>query len=376
MPSPTRWLIGCLVLLLTGCSPTPSQQTATDASPVPPAPVATPMTADQLAGQRVVYSYQGLTPPEPLLTAIRSGRAAGVIFFGPNTADPEQFRQAVAELRQAQQQSPVHHPLLLMTDQEGGLVRRLPGAPELSARAIGTGPDPVAAAGLAGHDAGENLVAAGLNVNLAPVLDVYQQPGNFIDQSERSFSQDPAVVSAVGRAFVTGQQQTGVAATAKHFPGLGTAPAGANTDEGPVTLTASREQLATVDETPYPAVIEAGVDLVMLSWAVYPALDPARPAGLSATVVGGELRGRLGFQGVTITDALEAGALHDYGDAGARAVTAASAGMDLLLCSAQDPEQGADATTALADALTTGRLDRTAFTAAVDRITALRGRLH
>ncbi|PYC87392.1 beta-N-acetylhexosaminidase [Streptomyces tateyamensis] len=378
MPPRTRWLLSALVLLLAACGPTVPVRNAADASPVPgslPGPQTPPLTDDQLAGQRVVYSYKGSTPPEPLLTAIRTGRAAGVIFFGSNTADPERFRQAVAALRQAQLQSPVHQPLLLMTDQEGGSVRRLPGAPELSARALGAQPDAVAAAQRAGQEAGANLAAAGLNVNLAPVLDVYRDPGNFIDKPQRSFGQDPALVAALGQAFVTGQHASGVAGTAKHFPGLGTAPAKADTDLGPVTLPAGQEELSAVDEAPYAAALVADVDLVMVSWAVYPALDPSRPAGLSPTVVGGELRDRLGFHGVTVTDALEAGALKAYGDTGERAVAAAAAGMDLILCSAQDPAQGADATATLSDALDSGRLDRASFLSAVDRITTLRARL-
>jgi beta-N-acetylhexosaminidase len=207
------------------------------------------------------------------------------------------------------------------------------------------------------------------------VLDVSHQAGDFIDRTERSYGPDPASVAALGQAFITAQQQHRVAATAKHFPGLGTAETGANTDAGPVTLPASRSRLSEVDEAPYPAAIGAGVDLVMVSWAVYPALDPSHPAGFSSTVVRGELRGQLGFTGVTVTDALEAGALSGFGDTGARAVAAADAGMDLLLCSAQDDTQGADATTALSDALTTGRLNRAEFTAAAERISALRARL-
>ncbi|MFE9423635.1 glycoside hydrolase family 3 N-terminal domain-containing protein [Kitasatospora sp. NPDC006697] len=385
MPTTTRArrIAGCLGLLLlaTGCGGSrPARPAAADASPLPAAPTSAAaqlakLTPDQLAGQRVVYSYQGPTPPEQLLTAVRTGRAAGVIFFGGNTADPEQFHAAVAALKQAQQDSPVHQPLLLMTDQEGGLVRRLPGAPDLSERAVGTAPDPAAAATSAGALAAANLTAYGLNVNLAPVLDVSHQDGDFIDQHQRSYGQDPAAVTALGRAFITAQQQGGVAATAKHFPGLGTTPAGADTDTGPVTLDVSKARLTTVDEAPYPAAIAAGVDLVMLSWAVYPALDAAHPAGLSTTVVRGELRGRLGFKGVTVTDALEAGALAAYGDPGNRAVAAAGAGMDLLLCSAQDPNQAADATAALADALADGRLDHAEFTAAAARVTALRASL-
>jgi len=118
--------------------------------------------------------------------------------------------------------------------------------------------------------------------------------------------------------------------------------------------------------------VAAGVDLVMVSWAVYPAFDANFPAGLSSAVVGQELRGRIGFGGVTITDALEAGALGAFGTTGQRAVSAASAGMDLILCSARDPSQGAAATTALANALNSGGLDPIAFNAAVSRIFSLR----
>ncbi|MBF6327708.1 glycoside hydrolase family 3 N-terminal domain-containing protein [Nocardia transvalensis] len=332
-------------------------------------------TPQQLAGQRVIYSYPGLTPPQSLFDDIRAGRAAGVIFFGENISSREQIAGVVAQLRQAQAESPISVPLLLMTDQEGGLVRRLPGDPVPSAKQIGQSANPVGAALDAGTGAGNNLRGVGMNVNLAPVLDVYDTPGNFIDAPQRSFSDNPYVVAALGSAFLAAQQATGVAATAKHFPGLGKAPAGQNTDLGPVTLPVSLSTLRSVDELPYPAARVAGVKLVMMSWAVYPALDADRPAGLSPTIVDRELRGRNGFRGVTITDALEAGALNSFGTTGERAVAAASAGMDLILCSARDTAQGEDARTALADAYTSGRLDPRAFTEAVDRVTALRAGL-
>jgi len=129
------------------------------------------------------------------------------------------------------------------------------------------------------------------------------------------------------------------------------------------------------DEVPYPAAIAAGVKLVMASWAVYPALDARRPAGLSSAVIQGELRGRLGFRGVTITDAIEAGALASFGGYGQRAVLAAQAGMDLLLCSARDPAQGQAVVTALAAALDGGKLGAAGFDASVQRVTALRNGL-
>lgn len=220
-----------------------------------------------------------------------------------------------------------------------------------------------------------NLADTGLNTNLAPVLDVYDTPDNFIDHSERSYGQDPAVVATLGAAFLTAQQGLGVAATAKHFPGLGSAARDLNTDLGPVTLPVPLAELRARGEEPYRAAIAAGVRLVMTSWAVYPALDPARPAGLSSAVVQGELRERLGFQGVTITDALEAGALASFGDTPARALAAAGAGMDLLLCSARDVGQGDAAAAALADGLDSGHLDRRAFLDALHRIDTLRSSL-
>jgi beta-N-acetylhexosaminidase len=330
------------------------------------------LSSQQLAGQRVVYSYSGLTPPTALFDQITAGQAAGVIFFGGNISSDAQISSVISQLIQAQRQSPVAAPLLLMTDQEGGLVRRLPGAPELSEKQIGQSADPATAASQAGTGAGQNLASVGMNVNLAPVLDVFYKSGNFIDQFQRSYSNKASVVTACGQAFITAQQKTGVAATAKHFPGLGSATTSQNTDAGPVTLNVSLAGLRGKDEAPYPAAIAAGVRLIMLSWAVYPALDATHPAGLSSAVVQGELRGRLGYQGVTITDALEAGALTAFGSSGQRAVLAAQAGMDLLLCSGQDVAQGQTVTSALASALDGGQLDSAAFTAAVQRVTALR----
>jgi len=333
------------------------------------------LTSAQLAGQRVIASYSGLTPPASLLSDIGNGQVAGVIFFGGNISSASQIAGVIAQLRQAQAQSPVQVPLLLMTDQEGGEVRRLPGQPDLSEKQIGESSDPVAEATAAGTGAGQNLAGVGMNVNLAPVLDVYYTAGDFDDQYQRSYSHDPSVVSACGQAFITAQQRTGVAATAKHFPGLGSAAASQDTDSEPVTLNVSLNDLHTIDEVPYPAAVSAGVKLVMVSWAVYPALDASRPAGLSPTVIGQELRGRNGFTGVTITDALEAGALSSYGTTGQRAVTAAGAGMDLILCSAQDASQAGAATAALASALDSGQLGATAFNDAVNRVTALRAGL-
>jgi beta-N-acetylhexosaminidase len=331
-------------------------------------------TARQAAGQRIIYSYPGLVPPQALLDRIRAGEAGGVIFFSDNVSNPQQITGVVRQLRDAAAQSPMKGPLLLMTDQEGGKVRRLPGGPAASHKAVGQSADPAAAATAAGRGAGQDLAGMGLNVNLAPVLDVYHAPGDLMDQVGRSFGQDPTLVGRLGADYVRAQQATGVAATVKHFPGLGRASASENTDLQPVTLPVPLDTLRDVDEAPYREPVSAGAKLVMLSWAVYPALDPARPAGLSP-VVQQELRSRTGFTGVTITDALEAGALKDFGTTGNRAVLAAQAGADLILTGSRNIQQGDDAAAALATALSDGTLAQGTSRDAEARIAALRAGL-
>ena len=336
------------------------------------------LTPAQMAGQRVIYSYSGLNPPATLLNWIRHGQVGGVIFFGGNISSRAQVAGVIKKLdaANASASNPLRTvPLLLMTDQEGGVVRRLPGQPVLSEKQVGASAHPAAQAKAAGTGAGNNLAGVGMNVNLAPVLDVFRTPGDFDDQFGRSYSMNPTKVSYLGADFIKAQQATGVAATAKHFPGLGAATASQNTDAGPVTLNQTRRALRTVDEVPYQAAIAAGVKLVMVSWAAYPALAKNTPAGLSSAIVGGELRNRLGFKGVTITDALEAGALQAFGTTGHRATLAAKAGMDLILCSKQSASQGQQARNALAATLTSGTLSKSVFSAALTRVIALRSGL-
>ncbi|HWF81750.1 MAG TPA: glycoside hydrolase family 3 N-terminal domain-containing protein [Streptosporangiaceae bacterium] len=337
-------------------------------------PTLTPL---QLAGQRVIYSYGGLTPPAGLLDLIRHGEVAGIIFFSENVGTQAHLAAVVRELDQAAASplNPVHLPLLLMTDQEGGAVRRLPGRPFLSAKQIGLSADPPSAATSAGDGAALNLLGVGLNVNLAPVLDVFRTPGNFIDQFGRSFSNNPSVVATLGTLYAQAEQRRNVAATVKHFPGLGAATTTQNTDLRPVTLNLSLSTIRNVDELPYVSAIAAGVKLVLLSWAIYPAIDPVNPAGLSSKIIFGELRDRLGFGGVTITDALEAGALSGIPSTQLKVSRAARAGMDLMLASSRNFRQGNTATTQLAFAFTHHLLNTADFEAAAERVIALRATL-
>jgi beta-N-acetylhexosaminidase len=340
-------------------------------------PIVTRLSTQQLAGQRIIYAYAGLKPPASLLSAIRAGEAGGVIFFAPNVSSASQLRGVIAQLQRAALASPLHTRVLMLTDQEGGEVRRLPGQPVLSEKQIGQSADSASLAALAGSGAAATLRGAGVNVNLAPVLDVYRRAGNFIDEFQRSYSSNPATVARLGKAFIGAQQGKGVAATAKHFPGLGTAARSQNTDLRPVKLSSSLATLRAVDEAPFKSAIAAGVKLVMTSWATYPAIDASRPAGLSSKVIGGELRGHLGFKGVTITDGIDAGAVTPFGSLSRRAVLAASAGADLILCAAtvpidNTPSIGITARNAIANALASRQLGRAAAQQAAARVLALR----
>jgi beta-N-acetylhexosaminidase len=330
----------------------------------------------QLAGQRVIYSYSGLSVPASLLRLIRHGDVGGVIFFGANISSQAQLERVIAQLEKANatQTNPARsYPLMLMADQEGGLVRRLSWAgPDQSEAQIGASASPATAAAAAGAQAAAGLRAVGMNVNLAPVLDVYRKAGDFDDQYQRSYSMNPGIVSAAAAAFVTAQQQDGVAATLKHFPGLGEASAAQDTDARPVRINLPARTLRDVDELPYQAAIKAGARLAMVSWANYPALDPKLPAGLSPAIIQGELQGRLGFTGVTITDALGAGALRAYGSLQNRTMLAARAGMDALLCTATGAVPGWKCVQGLRAGYSDGALPKTAFKAQLAQLLQLR----
>jgi beta-glucosidase-like glycosyl hydrolase len=327
------------------------------------------------AGYHVIYSYNGATPPSELDTLITNGLVGGIILYGDNVND--NLPSYVEGWQNTYKNSPSYagSPLLIMTDQEGGEVKRLPGGPTLSEKQIGESSDPQSAASQAGSQAASALGAYNLNSNLAPVLDVFRTPGDFDDQYQRSYSDSATVAGICGAAFITAQQGAGYIATSKHFPGLGAAAADQDTDTEPVTINLSLSELRSVDELPYVSAIAAGLDMVMPSWALYPSLDATYPSGLSSKWIQGELRQRLGFQGVTISDAIEAGALTSFGSNSTRAIRAVQAGMDLILAAVGDPTQGETIVTSLTSALSSGEIDPTAFSESTQRVLALRSKL-
>jgi beta-N-acetylhexosaminidase len=320
------------------------------------------LTDAQLVGQRMVFAYSGTTPPAALKRRIRAGEAAGVILFSRNIASKAALRRTLAALQAIPRPAAVDAPLLVLVDQEGGPVRRLPGEPAAGASATTT----PAAAQAAGLGAGRNLRSVGANVDLAPVADIAHR-GSVLAHEGRTYGRTGTTVSTLAGAFAQGLGEAGVAATYKHFPGFGAATV--NTDDAPARIMTSLAGLRGVDLVPYEHP-PAAVKLVMLSTAVYPARDP-RPAAFSRRWATVELRDRLHFDGVSITDDLQTPAVARYGSPGQLAFFAASAGVDLPLF-AQDYASGARAAVGLVRALRAGRLDRAVARTSATRVLALR----
>lgn len=319
----------------------------------------------RLVGQMLIVRMEGSATAQ-LRRRARRGEIGGVVAFPPLDTAASALRAEIRALRDAAGAAGTPAPLVAI-DQEGGEVKRLPAAPpDRTPPELGVaGP---AAARAEGRATGDALARLGIDVDLAPVLDLAHSPDAAI--GSRAFGDDPGVVGPVGAAFAAGLEAAGVAATAKHFPGFGRATV--NTDLAPSTITATRSQLRA-DLLPFRTAIAAGIDLVMVANAVYPAYDATRPASLSPAVIDGLLRHRLGYRGVAISDDLGAGAITAAGiDEGEAAVRAARAGTDLLLFALSD---GAAARRALLGALRSGRLERRTLIAACERTSALRERL-
>ncbi len=319
---------------------------------------------DQLVGQRLVVAMRGPVLSASLLGRIRGGQVGGVILFGRNVRDREQVRTLTTAL-QAAARAGGRPPLLIAVDQEGGWTRRFSWAPpSLSAAQLGRlAPEAVETEGRTTAAALHDL---GVNVDLAPVADVPSVSGAFIAAQHRAFSPNPVRVGLLATAFAQGLHDGGVAATAKHFPGLGHARV--STDVAAVTLPMTREALDR-DLLPDGRLIDAGVPLVMLSNATYPALD-VKPAAWSPAVQS-VLRRTLGFSGVTITDALDAaGPTHGRSVASA-AVLSAQAGTDLLLVTGGELDSARvyDRMLATAEA---GKISRRNLERSYARITALK----
>jgi beta-N-acetylhexosaminidase len=268
----------------------------------------------QQVGQLTISSFPGTARPEYIRRRLRARETAGVILFGANGGERSQWRRLTRSL-----QSAAGGRALIMVDQEGGEIRTVAHVGPPSGQPFQGPPRAVRRAARA---TGLGLRGVGINVNLAPVADV-PRPGSVM--ASRAFAGDERGIAARTRASIRGLRSARVAATAKHFPGLGGATV--NTDDAPATVHVPLER----DLTPFRAAIDEGVPLVMLSHAAYPELDGSRIASQSRAVVTGLLRERLGFGGVIVTDSLEAEAVLARSGVADAAERSIRAGADLIL---------------------------------------------
>jgi beta-N-acetylhexosaminidase len=360
-----RWV--ALAALIAVCAAAFALGAALGDGRAPRITVASTLPPRQLAGERLLTGLTGTVVSPKLRAAIHGGGLAGVVLFAENFPSRSAGSRLIAQLQAIRRPPALRDPLLIMVDQEGGLVKRVDGAPTASAEEMGE--RGAAFSREQGRLTARNLRDLGVNVDLAPVLDV-ARPGGTIAETERGFGATAARVGATAVPFAEGLQEGGVAATAKHFPGLGAA--GENTDDAVQRIGLSRARLRAVDEAPYRAFAAAGGDLVMLSTAIYPALSPL-PAAFSRPVASGELRSRLGFQGVSVSDALETVAVRAFGGPAKAGVAGVRAGTDLLLYTHLGAAE--EAQRALVDKLRAGRLERAEFEGSVQRVLDLREKL-
>ena len=299
-------------------------------------------------------SMSGTWPSRVLLKRVRRGEVGGVVIFAPNISD--RLPGAMRALRRAAKQGGGRG-LIIAIDQEGGSVRRLSASPPtLSPRQMGAAGIQTAFA--QGRATGEALRASGINANLAPVADI-QGPGGFL--AERSFAHSANAAAGGACAFASGLRRARVHATLKHFPGLGQAQR--NTDHHEVSLDTPRGKLFE-DIEPYRRCAKRAA-MVMLSNAAYPALAGSLPATFNPAIIRGLLRERLGFAGVTISDALSAPGVAGPG----AALRASQAGIDMLLYPEEDVS--VRGYRELLAGLRAGRLSRTEVHGSARRIRAL-----
>jgi beta-N-acetylhexosaminidase len=279
----------------------------------------TALPLPQQVGQLVLLRFDGPELPDASRQALRSGEATGAVLFGDNVVSEDQLTGLIRDIQSAARGSAI-----VAVDQEGGSIRIVPFAPPEASAAAVTDPD---TAQRTAREAGRGLADLGVNVNLAPVADVASVEGSVV--AGRAYPGDAGAVAALVEAAVRGFEPTGVAATAKHFPGIGAA--FENTDDAAVTIEHTRAELDALELEPFRAAVAADVPLVMASHVLYPALDKRRIASQSRAMLEGVLRDDLGYEGVIVTDSLESEAVLSRTDTPTAALRSLRAGVDLML---------------------------------------------
>lgn len=323
------------------------------------------MELEDKIGQMLMVGFHGLEAPDYLLDWLRQGRAGGVILFARNVGSPAQLARLTGSLHDA-----AKYPLLIGIDQEGGTVARLrhgftesPGAMALAS--AGEGP---ALAEQISEILALEMQALGINWDFAPALDIAYNPAN-PSVGTRSFGANPMWVAQMGKAAVRGFQRGGVAACAKHFPGLGNT--ATDTHLALPVLDTSVDDLRQRDMQPFRMPVEGGIASVMTTHTIFSALDKQLPATLSPVIIQRLLREELHFEGVVASDCMEMKAIADHYGPGETAVLGALAGLDMIIFSHTRAMQET-AHDALLAAAQSGRVPQNRIDAANERVAALK----
>jgi beta-N-acetylhexosaminidase len=301
---------------------------------------------------------------------IRESHIGGIILFSRNIEDPLQLAALCRDLQASA--SRTDSPLFLAVDQEGGRVARLkePFRSFPGNAAIGVDEEPVKKAIEFATVTSKEMKVVGLNMNLAPVVDV--QRGEIEKHlAGRSFGEDPEVVAFLGRTVVKHLQKNGIMAVAKHFPGLGRADVDPHFHLPKIDI--DLEELERTNLPPFAAAIKEGVSGIMTSHAIYPVLDPEQPATLSPRVLTELLRERMGFRGLTITDDLEMGAIATGWGVAEGALKSFQAGADILLI-CKDQSHIRESLDFMREAYSKGRISTKRLARSLDRIRKMKGR--
>ena len=355
--------------------PTPSPTPLPTPSPTPLPPTADEvllayiagMTPEEKLGQMVLFGFSGTTAPSSVFTTLMERyRIGNVIFYGANIESGDGdggFDRCARLVAACKSRMDTEIPPLVAIDVEGGSVVRFRwDSWPASARTLGRSGD-TAEAERQFAEIGGKLVSAGINVNLAPVLDVAEDPMRTFLES-RIISADAQIAADIGAAIIRGLHDAGCLSTAKHFPGHGGTTADSH-DTTPVVERTAQE-LANYDLIPFTEAVNRGVDAILVAHILYPALDGTDIASMSRPIITGLLREQLGFtEGIVISDDFRMTGLTSRYDVGDAAVRFVLAGGDLIMCGAQHDKQEAIMEALLAASqdgtLSQNRIDESVF---------------
>jgi beta-N-acetylhexosaminidase len=379
--------------LVSACSgdraPNPTASAAATQQPLPSAtlpPAATPapsVSLEQMIGQMLMVGFRGYTvaDDDPIRPRLLNGTLGNVVLFdvdgptggGRNIQSPSQVQALTAQLRNLAATAPI-----ISADEEGGYVARLKPAygfpATVSEQTLGDRNDPAYTKQVTSTMA-KTLSNAGINLNLAPVMDVNVNPNNpVIGSLERSFSSDPDVVTEQGLAFIDAHHEQGVLCTMKHFPGHGSSTADSHLGFVDVTGLWTPMELE-----PFANVINAGkADAIMTAHIFNSAWDDKYPATLSKAVLTGMLREQLGFEGVILTDDMQMGAIRQYYGFETAIELTINAGADVLSIANNgpfDPDVAQRAFDAVSAAVQAGRVSEERIAQSYKRIMKMKQRL-